>query len=233
MEPMAGSSRDGVRPIEESVRNSLIVAATTLLAEFGPSAIKVRRIAEASGSSTMAVYHYFGGVPELLRAVVDHGFDLLGTALTDAVGASTDAGVQLFVMALSTRQFAQENPHLYDMMFGLSTRGTYRYVSAVTTVDEPSSFSAAYAVLVRACAELVASGRVVTGDADQVAAELWSAVHGFVSLEMASHFAHFADPVRMVLAPMAVNHFVGMGDERSRAEQSAADALDWWNAKMN
>ena len=58
-------------------------------------------------------------------------------------------------------------------------------------------------------------------DVDQVAADLWSAVHGFVTLEVASHFAHFADPVESVLAPMAINHFVGMGDRCARAQRSA------------
>jgi hypothetical protein len=56
-------------------------------------------------------------------------------------------------------------------------------------------------------------------------------VHGFVTLEGAQHFARFEDPVQAVLAPMAINHFVGMGDTRSRAERSAAAALAWWEAK--
>jgi AcrR family transcriptional regulator len=177
----------------------------------------------------MAVYHYFGGVAELLRAVVTRGFSRLRAALTDAKDASADPGVQLFVMALSARRVMQENPHLYDMMFGLSTRGTYRYVSEAPEGESSASFSDAYAVFVEACHELVRSGRIAISDGEQVAAELWSAVHGFVTLEMAAHFTHFDDPVGMVLAPMAVNHFVGMGDLRSRAERSAAEALRWWN----
>jgi AcrR family transcriptional regulator len=177
----------------------------------------------------MAVYHYFGGVPELLRAVVNRGFAALRAALVDARGASADPGVQLFVMALSTRRVAQNNPHLYDMMFGLSTRGTYRYLSATPENVDSSPFSVAYAVFVDACHALARSGRITINDGDQVAAELWSAVHGFVTLEMAGHFAHFADPVQMVLAPLAINHFAGMGDIRSRAELSAAEALKWWN----
>jgi AcrR family transcriptional regulator len=177
----------------------------------------------------MAIYHHFGGIPELLRAVVKGGYARLRAALVDARGAGADPGVQLFVMALSTRMFAQGNPHLYDMMFGLSTRGTYRYVDAEAEGDASASFRDAYAVFVDVCDDLARSGRIAISDGDQVAAELWSAVHGFMTLEMAGHFTHFEDPVRMVLAPMAVNHFVGMGDDRSRAEESAAEALSWWN----
>jgi AcrR family transcriptional regulator len=226
---VAGGSGGSDRPNDESVRENLIVAATTLLAQFGPSEIKVRRIAEASGVSTMAIYHYFGGVPELLQAVVNRGYAILRATLLDARDASPDPGVQLFVMALSARRLARRNPHLYDMMFGLSTRGTYRYVNAAPEGDASSLFRDGYAVFVDACDELARSGRIAISDGGQVAAELWSAVHGFVTLEAAGHFAHFQDPVRMVLAPMAVNHFVGMGDTRSRAESSAAEALTWWN----
>ena len=52
-----------------------------------------------------------------------------------------------------------------------------------------------------------------------------------MTLEGAGHFARFANPVFEVLAPMAIHQFVGMGDERARAETSAAIALRWWNTE--
>jgi AcrR family transcriptional regulator len=213
------------------MREALVAAATALLAQSGPSEIKVRRIAEASGVSTMAVYHHFGGVPELLHAVVDNGFTILRAAMVDAMTASSDPGTQLFVMALATRRIARSNPHLYDMMFGLSTRGTYRYIDTAPPQAASEKFLAASAVFVEACDDLARSGRLSPAGGTQIAAELWSAVHGFVTLELAGHFVHFADPVCMVLAPMAVNHLVGMGDHRPRAEKSASEALDWWNER--
>ena len=215
----------------DPMHERLIAAATDLLAHSGPSEIKVRRITEAAGVSTIAVYHHFGGLAELLQAVVNRGYLLLREAFDRAAGADPDPGVQLFAMALSTRDIAQRNPHLYDMMFGLSTRGTYRYVGEKARADPSAYFHEAYSVLVGACDRLVGSGRIDVSDPEQVAAELWSAVHGFVTLEAASHFARFDDPVLSVLAPMAINHFVGMGDTRSRAERSAAAALAWWEAK--
>jgi AcrR family transcriptional regulator len=202
-----------------------------LLAHSGPSEIKVRRITEQAGVSTIAVYHHFGGLQELLQAVVGCGFLTLRDQFKLAVDADPDPGAQLFVMALSTRALAHRSPHLYDMMFGLSTRGTYRYVADAAGDEKAAHFLDAYAVMVNACRQLVRSGRLAVHDEEQVAAELWSAVHGFVVLEGASHFAHFSDPVRSILAPMAINHFVGMGDTRARAERSAAAALAWWEAR--
>lgn len=212
------------------MRERLITATMDLLRVSGPSEIKVRRITETAGVSTIAVYHHFGGLAELLQAVVNRGYLLLREAFDHATEASPDPGVQLFAMALSTRGFAHSNPHLYDMMFGLSTRGTYRYVGERSDADS-AHFDEAYAVLLGACDQLVRAGRIEVDDAEQVAAELWSAVHGFVMLEGASHFVRFDDPVQSVLAPMAINHFVGMGDTRARAERSAAEAVAWWEAR--
>ena len=210
------------------MRERLIRSTIDLLAEHGPEQLKVRTITDAAGVSTIAVYHHFGGLKELLQDVVAHGYADLAAAMTAASQADADPGVQLFAIALSTRSVAQSNAHLYDMMFGLSTRGTYRYIGSPEN-KTVSGFATAYAVLVEACAKLAQSGRVSVSDSSQIAAELWSAVHGFVTLEMAGHFAHFADPVSMVLRPMAVNHFVGMGDERARAEASANRAMQWWS----
>lgn len=214
---------------EPSVPERLVAATIALLAEVGPSELKVRRISEAAGVSTITVYHHFGGITELLNAVVAEGYRALTVAMDQAARSRPDPGAQLFGIALANRHLAQRNPHLYDMMFGLSTRGTYRYVATAADDVVAQRFSAAYDVLAAASHRLVESGRIDVIDGHQVAAELWSFVHGFVTLEAAGHFARFANPVFDVLAPMGVHHFVGMGDERSRAEGSASIALDWWN----
>ena len=108
-----------------SVPERLVRATVKLLAEQGPSAIKARTVASASGLSTMVVYSHFGGIPELIRAVADHGFKELGRAFSQ-VPVTEDPVADLFAMALTCRRIARANPHLYDLMFGLSTRATYR-----------------------------------------------------------------------------------------------------------
>ncbi|MGJ0119793.1 TetR/AcrR family transcriptional regulator [Williamsia sp. MIQD14] len=215
----------------QTVPERLVATTIELLAQVGPSEMKVRRITEAAGLSTITVYHHFGGVAELLTAVVSEGYRALAAAMEDAEHCDPDPGAQLFGMALSTRHLAQRNPHLYDLMFGLSTRGTYRSVTPAAENVVAERFAAGYDILASACHRLVESGRISVTDGDQVAAQLWSFVHGFVTLEGAGHFARFANPVAEVLAPMAINQFVGMGDERARAEASAVIALHWWNTE--
>lgn len=208
--------------------SQLVAAATALLADKGPGEIKARSVAEAAGLSTIAVYHHLGGLPELIRAVVDQGFRDLGDAFLDAP-AGDDPVTSLFAMALASRRFAQANPHLYDLMFGLSTRGSYR---PLHTAESPGrgradNFQKAYAHLVQACTRLVDSGRVrADEDPEVIAPQLWSTVHGFVTLELGDHLAQFDDPVRQVLQPLMVNIVIGLGDDPQSATASHTAAFD-------
>jgi len=219
MRNMGGMSGD---PTPDGVPERVVQATIRLLAEQGPSAIKARTVASASGLSTMAVYHHFGGIAELIRAVADRGFTELDRAFSQ-VPVTEDPVADLFAMALMTRRVARENPHLYDLMFGLSTRrATYRPLSDsdVRSSGRSPAFRGAYVHLAEACARLVSSGRVGRQEPEAVAAQLWSYVHGCITLELAEHFAEFDDPVAQVLLPMGVNLVVGLGDDRERAQAS-------------
>ncbi len=207
------------------VAERLIDAAVALLAEEGPSAIKARSVAAKAGMSSMVVYSHFGGVPELLNAVVDHGFNQIGDAFA-RIGASEDPVADLFTMALTTLSYARANPHLYDAMFGLSTRATYRPApdKGVRRAGHSPAFNAAYAHVTEAAARLDTSGFTVN-DPKAVAGALWSFVHGYITLELANHFAEFDDPVRQVLVPMGVTFCVGLGADPEAARASHETAL--------
>jgi AcrR family transcriptional regulator len=208
----------------DSVADRLVQAALTLLADEGPSAIKARTVSAATGLSTMVVYSHFGGIPELIDAVIEYGYAQLETAFTQC-RVTDDPIADLFAMALTTRRLARANPHVYDLMFGLSTRATYRPVSEVRLSGRSKAFQAAYAHLLRACLRLVESGRIAPGPPEVIAAALWSSVHGYITLELADHFAGFKDPVRQVMLPMGVTFSVGLGDSRERAQASHETAL--------
>jgi AcrR family transcriptional regulator len=209
-------------PTPDGVPERVVHATIRLLAEQGPSAIKARAVAAASGLSTMAVYHHFGGIAELIRAVVDQGFKELDRAFS-RVPATEDPLADLVALALTCRRVARENPHLYDLMFGLSTRrATYRPLpdADVRLSGRSPAFRGAYAHITDACERLLSSGRVRQQEPEPLAAQLWSFVHGFITLELAEHFVEFDDAVAQVLLPLGVNVAVGLGDERERAQAS-------------
>jgi AcrR family transcriptional regulator len=225
---MTGMARDSTAAESPSngIPERLIDAAVAMLAEEGPSAIKARSVAARAGMSSMVVYNYFGGIPELLSAVEDHGFNQLGEAFA-AVGASEDPVADLFTMALTTLAFARANPHLYDTMFGLSTRATYRPTptKGERRAGHSAAFNAAYAHVVEAAERLGTVAGLTVENPAAAAGALWSFVHGYVSLDLANHFAEFADPVRQVLMPMGVTFCVGLGADRASALASHEAAL--------
>lgn len=214
-------------PPVTDLRSRLIDVAINLLADQGPSAVQARSIAKEAKVSTMAVYSSFGGMPELLAAVADHGFRALATAFEQAPKTG-DPVADIFILALTHRVVARRNPHLYDLMFGLSTRGVYRAIeleSSATSDARSAGYQIAYDHLVEASRCLVEAGRVRKDNPAVIAAQLWSFVHGFVSLELAGHLVQFGDCVRKILLPMGINMVVGLGDDPARARKSHLAAL--------
>lgn len=209
-------------PADSDLRSRLIDTAIGLLAEQGPSAIQARSIAKAAQVSTMAVYSSFGGMPELLGAVADHGFRVLVAAFEGA-SKTGDPVTDIFTLALTHRAVAKRNPHLYDLMFGLSTRGAYRAIeldSPAGSDTRSAAFQATYGHLIEASRRLVEAGRVRKDNPAVIAAQLWSFVHGFISLELAGHLIQFDDCVRDVLLPLGINMVVGLGDRPELARKS-------------
>jgi AcrR family transcriptional regulator len=216
-------------------RTRLVEATIRLLARSGPSEVKARSVATEAKLSTMGVYTYFGGVPELLQAVADEGF-MRQAVVFGRLPRSEDPMADLCAMALACHDFARRNPHLYDLMFGLSIHGRYspsRGTAEPILSGQSASFRAAYAFLLHGCARLVDAKCVRKADPDLIALQFWSALHGFIMLDLAGHFAHVLAPAADVLAPMCVNMVVGLGAKRDKAEASAASAQIMWAATQN
>jgi AcrR family transcriptional regulator len=229
-EPVPTMAETAAAEAPGGVPERLIQATIRLFAEQGPSAVKARTVAAAAGLSTIVVYRHFGGIPELLRAVIAHGFKALDREFAEAPVTDDPVG-DLATLALTCRGVARDNPHLYDLMFGLSARATYRPLaeSDIRSSGGSRAFQDAYDHVSKACQRLVSSGRVRRQDPIPVAAQLWSMVHGFITLELAEAFTNCDDPVTQVLLPMGVNLAVGLGDTRELAEASHEVAIRRYN----
>lgn len=146
----------------------------------------------------MAVYTHFGGLPELVRAVVQEGFSRLAAHL-GAVSETDDPLADLAALGEAYRANALEHPQLYAVMFGSASLGGYRLHE-----DELDEGRYTFDVLVAATQRTIDAGIFRAGDAESLAAQLWSATHGFVMLELAGYLAADREPdaVDEVLNPM-------------------------------
>jgi AcrR family transcriptional regulator len=100
------------------LREALLAAAESLLAEEGLQALTLRACARRAGVSHAAPKHHFNDVSELLSAVSARGFDRLSAELRSARQAAGEVPVERFVAVAKTYVgFARRAPALFRLMF--------------------------------------------------------------------------------------------------------------------
>jgi AcrR family transcriptional regulator len=198
------------RRAEPAVRVRLLEGAARLLAEEGPSALTLRRVATEADTSTMAVYTHFGSMADLADAVVAEGFSRLAALLAE-VPRTDDAITDLAGLAHAYLANARQNPHLYAVMFGTAPLGKYR----PQTADERERGRYTFEEIVETSRRAVAQGRLRAAQPSAIASQLWTAMHGYVMLDVGGYFG--ADGIEHVLVPMFVSLLSGLGADPDTA----------------
>lgn len=160
----------------EEQRERLVEAALRVVAEHGPAELTVRRIAEAAGTSTMAVYSGFGGRAGVLEALYRRAFAMLAEAFGAADrqdAATADPGTRVLTLAAAYRAFALADPARYAFMFDRAAP------------DFAPSAELRAEVLDTAFGPLIAA---LGGDLRKAYA-VWGTMHGLVGLELAEVLA--------------------------------------------
>ena len=162
---------------DETVRVRLLEEAGRLLAEDGPEALSLRRLAAEVGTSTTAVYSLFGGKPELVREIHREAFRRFGARLAE-VRRTDDPLRDLAELATAYRDYALANPHLYTVMFGRPVPDAE--LDPQDAAESDATFQPLLDI-VRAAAD---AGLLVDVPAETIATGLWAVVHGLMSLEL-------------------------------------------------
>jgi AcrR family transcriptional regulator len=205
-----------------SIRDRLVAAGLIVLERDGLAAIQARTLAAEIGASTMAVYSHFGAMPKLIEAVVREGFARFAEH-TRAVPQTNDAVADLVAGGLAYGDFAVRNPQLYRVLFGLSEYSPATHNSGAVLWDLAEGVDA-LSVLVDAVERVIAARRIRPQEPRPVAAQLLSATHGFVLLSMTDILG--PPDLQAVMAPLATNLLVGLGDTRRKAERSVTAAAN-------
>jgi AcrR family transcriptional regulator len=198
------------RRAEPAVRVRLLEGAARLLAEEGPSVLTLRRVATEADTSTMAVYTHFGSMADLADAVVAEGFARLAALLAE-VPRTDDAITDLAGLARAYLVNARRNPHLYAVMFGTAPLGKYRPRS--TGERERGRYT--FDEIVETSRRAVEQGRLRPAEPLAIASQLWTAMHGYVMLDVGGYFGK--DGIDHVLVPMFVNLLSGLGADPDAA----------------
>ena len=177
MDSAAEEVSGGAPPEHDEVAQTLLKAASEVLAAEGAGALTVRRIATEAGVSTMNVYSRFGGKDGIVEHLYVEGFSRLRDATT-SVPETDDPIGDLAGCGLAYRRFALENPTYYSVMFD----------RAVPSF-EPSEDAMLHAgntlqLLADRLRRAMDAGALPEADPTHTAAAVWAACHGVVSLEL-------------------------------------------------
>jgi AcrR family transcriptional regulator len=208
-------------------RARLMEVALRMLEESGPEALQARRLTAEVGTSTQAVYTLFGGMPGLFETLVVDGFAAL-TRQVEGVPLTDDPVADFFTQGWAYSDWAMTHPQQYRLMFGL-TGGRLRLGKGLemTVTGALANFpegQAAAEVMVHSLERVITAGRIRPVDPVIAAGQFLSATHGYVLLEIGGTFGAQGEGLQ-VIAPLAINLMVGLGDDREAAERSLAAAL--------
>ena len=162
---------------DDTTRAALLSAAGRIVAEEGPAALSLRRLAETVGASTQAIYTLFGAKDGLIRAMHREGFATLDRHL-DGVAPDDDPAAHLRALALAYRDSALAQPHLYDVMFGCPFPGF------VPSDDDQELALGTLERLRAALHQHTRAGALAGRDPDRLTLQIWALVHGLASLEL-------------------------------------------------
>ena len=154
----------------------LLRAAAGIIAAEGTQALSIRRLAGEVGTSTMAVYTWYGNKPNLLRAVFREAFLRFGEQLR-SVPRTEDPLLDLIRLGRAYRAYGLSEPNLYEVMFG-------RSIALFDPSEEDLEMSAdTFNVLVD-CVRRCADAGALTCDPLEGAWQIWAGVHGAMTLEL-------------------------------------------------
>jgi len=112
-------SKDRVVRHKENTRQNILQAALYIGKENGWQNLSMRKIADAIEYTSPVIYEYFDSKEDLLRELARKGFVLLTGQLKEAKRIATDSGQQLKNMLIAYWNFAFNEKHLYQIMFGI------------------------------------------------------------------------------------------------------------------
>jgi AcrR family transcriptional regulator len=193
------------------MRTALIEAAARLIATEGVEALTLRRVTEEVGTSTMAVYTHFGGMPELRRSVRREGFARLANRLAE-VQESEDPVADLAMLGIAYNANATSNPHMYQAM----------HMEPPLDEADVGAQTETFDVLRSAVERCIAAGRFRPADAAQLAIQFWSLGHGMMTWQLSGMFT--PEQALSCAAGGVLSLFIGWGDDRDDARRSLVEA---------
>ncbi|MEZ5337534.1 MAG: TetR/AcrR family transcriptional regulator [bacterium] len=166
---------------KRELRQQILDTAMRIMGDVGAHGLSMRRLATEVGFSTMVLYNFFRDKEEIVAALYLRGFTELGEELK-AVRRFSDARRHIEALGHAYRRFALRCPACYQLMFGAPVK------EFTPDQDCLEKSYLCMEVLTAAVIEGQKQGLFIELPVEMLVLQLWSAVHGMVSLELRGYF---------------------------------------------
>lgn len=168
------------------MRAAVLEAAGNIVEVDGIDGLTIRAVAQAVGYSPGALYEYFDSKEAILKALYFGGADGLGAHCERAVTSlppESSAIDAIAALGHAYRAYALKHPDLYRLVFG----GFKTPPQSPPVECEEEDDSGGFGTLAEVASQGIAAGLLIDLPPAVIACTAWSAVHGFVSLELTGH----------------------------------------------
>ena len=152
------------------LRNALLEAALTLIAEGRVGELSLREVARRAGVTYAAPYHHFADKSALLAAVATQGFEKLVEKFDRVAARRLAPEAELVAMAQAYVAFAQAHPSHYRVMFSPDVKDSPDAAALSVAGDR------AFGVLLERVAQVRPAEPAATHST--LAATVWASLHG-------------------------------------------------------
>lgn len=182
----------------QEMRDAILGAARRIVTEQGVDALTMRAIGHEIGYSAPALYEYFPSKEDLYGCLYFEGSGGFAQRMRDslaALPAAASALERIETLGHAYRAYAHEQPDLFRLVLGESAPEFSPGFSPPAPGGPPSADDKdAFAVLVEVAREGIERGEFVPMSPVMIAIAAWTAVHGFVMLEMTGHLTREIPP---------------------------------------
>ena len=170
-------------------RGEILAAAERIFIAEGYSGATIRKIADAVGVSSTALYMHFRDKDQILLEISNDAIERLLELNTEIAAQPIDPVSRVRVMLEAYMKFALDNPNTYQLVFC----GTGEHVSPDKIADVLTLGDRCFEKFSEPVHQIAAQGRLRSGSAVQAAEVLWSGCHGLVSLLITKPSRNWSD----------------------------------------
>jgi AcrR family transcriptional regulator len=170
----------------EATRERILKEALYIINEEGYANLSMRKLARRLGFTAKTIYNYYSNKDELYLMALIEGFQGLAEQFSAAYRSSENPVEKMRAAVYAYVRWGIENKHYYNIMFSMDTP---KYADYVGTMMEPVAerqnrialeVAAIGSSILTEVAEY--NGRITTDEVPYRLLQLWSTLHGMVSL---------------------------------------------------